>query len=178
MHGHFQTNECFLLSQWTLLLYWVEITPRNRSVFSLKCLDFARQINEFMVYCHNAKPHKRDTPVLRGKLASACFRMYWITNRDLSFWHSLFPGLPFFHSLCSSIWIASLVGLLYYSIPKGKIKGIGFQIPLNFLDRYGTIIMPNQLYNAKNRIPAIGILYPFYNHKLNLLKTQIPFLWL
>ena len=63
----------------------------------MKNLDFEWLADEFMLYCHNTKSLKRDTPVLREKLASACFRMYWIANRDLRFWFSLFPGLPFFH---------------------------------------------------------------------------------
>ena len=51
----FPTDELFSLYQWILLLYWVDFTPMNRSIFCMKNLDFEWLTDEFMLYCRSTQ---------------------------------------------------------------------------------------------------------------------------
>ena len=51
----FHTDELFSLYQWILLLYWVDFTPMNRSIFYMKNLDFEWLTDEFMLYCRSTQ---------------------------------------------------------------------------------------------------------------------------
>ena len=73
----FHADELFSLYQWILLIYWVDFTPMNRSIFCMKNLDFEWLTDEFMLY--------RRTSQLREKHD---VRWYPVTQHQQIFLHS------------------------------------------------------------------------------------------
>lgn len=55
MENAWEANELFSPDQQTLLIYWVKDTNEDRECFSMKCLDFDFQIDEFLVYCRSTQ---------------------------------------------------------------------------------------------------------------------------
>ncbi|MBQ2928019.1 MAG: hypothetical protein IJD98_05550 [Oscillospiraceae bacterium] len=116
----------------------------------MKSKDFEWLTDEFMLYCRSTQ--------LREKTMSSYEQTLHLFGR----------------------WLAD--ELKIYTVDKIKenrtARSSVFLIPLNFLDSYDTIILPNQFDNEKVEVPPQGYYSFFHINKSNLLKTQIPFLWL